>query len=1057
MRFAHLHGHSTYSFLDGYGTTDQVAARIAELGHTCCAQTDHGNIYGHVPWQKSAAKAGIRPLFGCEMYVVDDMRERTRHNPSLGVDGAPHVTVLAKDQRGYENLLRLVTIASNEGFYYKPRVDWDEIARHQEGLVVLSGCVGGFPSRLALGKDAEAAWHFLAQQKERIENFFVELVPQPGMCDRETGRPIADIIMTLAALADDLGLPTVMTADAHFPRPEDHKYEDMMVCISMGTTVYDQKRYIRLEEYQHYCSGEDLLQRAMDCAYGDEAWRPKFVEAIERAADIADMCQVEVPKAKPVAFCGRAPEDDPADVLRAWVEEGFNVRKDQGLLPAELEGVYRERAEREFKVIAGKGFADYLLTITDIARWAKSQNTLVMCRGSAGGCLLLWLLRCSETDSIRHELSFERFYDETRNDPPDVDMDFETWFRPKVIEYIYSKYGRDRCSQVATLTLMRAKNAVQDVASIHNIPAGEYAALSAELDSKDDDVDKQIDAITDPQALAVLDKYPVLRAASRLVGQARQQGVNAAGFIISSEPLNKAIATIDVGDGVQIGSVDKHGAADIGLLKLDLLGVAAYDVLGHAVRKMGMDFEDLYRMPVGDQRDMDQYACPHADTINGNCIDCQNTGYLQGGPWRTAYDLVARRSVVGVFQIDGSVMRVAEKAGLDRFEELYAASALCRPGAMDHVPEYARNKHSAAEFEAYLSRLHPIARDIVKSTYGILVYQEQVMAICRLMGKMPWPQIHKLRKRIASASFHGFELGPEYSDDFFRGCRETGVSDAEAAFWWSAIKAHGIYSFNKSHCVTYGIVGYWMLWLKANHPERYYEAFLHVEGSDSSPNPILMKRLVREYTDGMGGEVRIIDPVHSKRSFDSPRPGLIVGGWENLRGVAGKTADAILARGPFADWADLRAKLADDRLYYRLHEAGLTGERDPDVQAQIALANWVPVTTTGPREEGARKYYGFARPGTLPIGRSVDGDVAVGGYLTAKWKRGRTGTFRGEQIIWILEDECGITLTRVSRKMHSTVGQRLKACSMGDFLCCSGWWNGSELYVKEFVVISHRE
>lgn len=1092
IRMAHLHGHSTYSSLDGYGTPDQIVARMQDIGHGSCCMTDHGNIYGHVPFQKAMGKAGLKPLFGCEFYVVDDLTVRDKFNPSLGAEGFPHVTVLAMDQQGYENLLKLVTIASCQGFYYKPRIDWQTIAMYQQGLLVMSGCVGGYPCRMLHKSERTSdggivypdgniadAWDFMARRKTEIEHFYVELVPEPGIRHRETGELMPDTLLPLLAIAADLNMKCVMTADAHFPRPEDHRAQDILLCIGLNKRVDDPSRYLKLPDYQYYCTADELLQRAYSsvnmCADSTE-WSDQdlymhgeFVKALELTADLADMCNVEIPKAKPVSFYGNNGHDA-KDVLTDWIEEGIQYRMATGTLPRELEQDYRDRASREYDVIAGKGFADYLLTITDIAKWAKSQNTLVMCRGSAGGCLLLWLLRCSETDAVRHTLSFERFYDETRNDPPDVDMDFETWFRPKVIEYIYSKYGRDKCSQVAALTLLRAKNAVQDVAAVFGISDSSYRPLSMELDSKDDDVDKQIDGITDPEALKVLEAFPQLRLASKLVGQVRQQSVNAAGFIISSEPLTKAIATITAGGDVQFSSVDKHGAADIGLLKLDLLGVAAFDVIGHAIRGLGLNFEDLYKMPVGDQRDKDRWDWQPSlisgalePALNGDTqgvLDAvqHNMDVYDNPPWKTAYELVAKREVVGVFQIDGSVMQVAKQAGLDRFEELYAASALCRPGAMDHVPEYSRNKHSASEFETYLQRMHPIAREIVRTTYGILVYQEQVMAICRLMGKMPWPQIHKLRKRIASASFHGFELGPEYSDDFFRGCTETGVTEGEAKFWWSAIKAHGIYSFNKSHCVTYGIVGYWMLWLKANHPEAYYEAYLRVEGGNSSPNPILMKRLVKEYTL-TGGKMLLLDPATSRESFHSPRPGLIIGGWANVQGIGTKRANDILRAGPFTGWDDPKLRTAlGPTMYYKLYEVGATWERDEDVQGKLELAQWLPVPRRGEKETVLYERYKFLRPGDMPKdGSQLSGTVTVGGYLTAKYKRGRTGQFRGEQILWTLEDEGGLIIIRVARKLSTTIGARLKECKMGDYIAVRGWWAGDVMFVSEFHVMLRRD
>lgn len=1022
MRMTHIHGHSTYSFLDGYGTVDQIAARIISLGHTASAVTDHGNIFAHVPMQKAYKKAGLKAIFGCEFYVVDNMTDRTKYNPSLGADGFPHATIVAVTQKGYDNLLKLVTIASSEGYYYKPRIDWKTIAKYQDGIAVLSGCVGGYPSRLLLGeKGIEGAHQFVEERMQQIERYFVEIVPEPGLGISHSTTP------QLIQIAADLRCPLVMTSDAHFPCPADHWAQDTLLMVGLNKKVTD-VRTLKLPDYQYYCTAEELLQRGMECTGG--LYKDELIAAMAISADIADACEVEIPMAKSVAFPG-AVGKDPSVVLRQWVEEGFADRKAMGLVPPAREQEYRDRIEREFKTIAGKGFADYLLTLTFICRWAKEQDSLVMNRGSAGGCLLLWVLSCGETDSIAHELSFERFYDDTRTDPPDVDVDFETEFRENVIDFIFDAFGSENCSQVAALTLLRAKNAVADIASVYGIPRSEYDALSAKLDSKDDGFDAQIEAVEDEGALQVLASYPILRRAAELIGQCRNQSINAAGFVISAEPLNNVVATIKTPGKHAFSSVDKHGAGDIGLLKFDLLGVAAFDVIGKAMRK-----------------------------IYGGETNCTHRLYTLPLDDPAVYDTAKSGKIAGVFQLDGAAIRVAQEIGLDTFEELYACSALCRPGAMDHVPLYKNNKYDKVAFDAYLSSIHPIAAGIVRDTYGVLLYQEQVMRICKELAGMPWPQVNKLRKRISAASFNGHALGREYGDDFTNGCLANGVSPKETHDWWEAIKKHGVYSFNKSHCVTYGIVGYWMLWLKTYHPSAYYEAYLNVEGASSSRNELLMKRLVAEYREG-GGAVCIIDPMLSKQGFTSPLEGLIVGGWQNLRGVGDKVAEEIVAAGPYENWKEVK-KAADEgrfpmHLYYKVFETGITKDRDFSPQATIQLASWAPVEATDKCDAETREEYKLARPGHMPD-RSVSGDITVGGYVTARHIKGRTGSFKGETILWGLEDETGIITLRVPSKHITTLGQRVKKeMKIGDYIAAQGWWAGDVLFMKDFVRISRRE
>ena len=1012
MNFFSMHGHTTYSFLDGYGRPEQIAERLKSLGQTGAACTDHGNTFAFVPFEIAMRKAGLKPIFGLEAYVVDDMSERTKFNPSLGADGFPHATIIAMTQEGYANLLKLCTLSWKEGYYYKPRLDWETIAKYQKGLIVLSGCVGGYPSRIINSGKHEEARNFVATRRQQIEHYYVELVPEPGLSISHTSTPV------LMQIARELSVPMIMTHDGHFPSPEDHDTEDNMLCIGIRTEKNDPQRQLKLPAFQYYCSAEELLDRAVRTLTGQKYEMSELVQAIENSAILADLCEVEIPKAKPMLFPGIANSEEQ---LWSDIVAGMRKRMAQGRFTIQQLQQYKERAEMEYSKIKAKNFCDYLLVVADVCNAAKNNGGLVMCRGSAGGCLLLFLLGCSETDPIVHKLSFQRFYDDSREDAPDVDMDFESNQRDWVIQYITDKYGKANTAQIAALTVFRAKNALLDLAKIYGIDRAEIQDLASALDSKDDDTEKQFNALTDPAAKAILQKYPQLAGINEMIGQCRQSSIHAAGMLISSAPINDCIAIIEQPGKPRIASADKKNVAAIGFLKLDLLSVMALDIVSAAVKRIGKTNEWLYSLPLDDTE---------------------------------VYKHARNGKVAGVFQLDGSAMKIGYKIGLETFQEFYACSALCRPGANSHVNLYAENKHNPGKFASYLSKLHPIAAKIVEETNGVLLYQEQVMAICHDMAMMDWPIVNRLRKRISSATSEFYELGGEYKDAFFTGCLTNGVSEEETATWWNAIKAHGFYSFNKSHCVTYGIIGYWMLYLSHYYPDAYYESFLRFEGHGST-NELLMKRLVLEYVS-RGGKFELISPKYSQKSFHSPYPGLIVGGWENIKGIGSVQADGILKAGPFENWSDVKRKVKTD-IYYRFHEAGLTGALPIDRQACIELCPWMPVYTSKPAHTEARELSGAWQPSDLTPGEAIDGDVLICGYVTVAHRKLRAGQFKGDQIIYMAEDEHGAIEFRASQK-NVAMAQRLKIeVAKADYIAVSGWWSGDALYVKDFQVIDRRE
>lgn len=1012
MNFVDLHTHSSFSFLDGYGTIDQIVTRLKVLEHSACGLTDHGGVFGHIPFEIAMRKAGKNPIFGSEFYVVDKMTERTKYNASLGVEGFPHVTVLAMTQKGYSNLLKLSTLSWREGYYYKPRVDWETIAKYQEGLLVLSGCVGGFPSRMILNGKHEEAKNFIAERCQQIEHYYVELVPEPGLDISHQTTPV------LMQIARELDVSMVLTSDAHFPCPEDHNAEDSMVCIALRTTKDDPNRYIKLPEFQYRCSGEELLDRAVRTLTGQKYEMSELIEAIENSAVLADMCNVEIPKAKPMLFPGIK---NSAEQLWQDIIDGMRRRMAQGRFTIQQLQQYKERAEMEYEKIKSKNFCDYLLVVADVCNAAKNSNGLVMCRGSAGGCLLLFLLGCSETDPIAHNLSFQRFYDDSREDPPDVDMDFESGQREWVMQYIENKYGKNNTAKIAALTVFRAKNALIDLAKVYGIDRAEIGDLAAALDSKDDDTDKQLDTLSDPAALAVLKKYPQLWEITGMVGQCKNTTIHAAGMLISSGPIDEIVAVLEQPGKPRVASADKKSVAAAGFLKLDLLSVMALDIVSAIVKRIGKTNDWLYSLPLNDE---------------------------------AVYAHARSGKVAGVFQLDGSAMKIGYKIGLDTFQEFYACSALCRPGANTHVNLYAENKHNPAKFAAYKAKINPIAAKIIEETYGVLLYQEQVMALCHEMAQMDWPAVNKLRKRICSATSEFYELGTEYKDPFFNGCEANGVSAEEAAYWWNNIKAHGFYSFNKSHCVTYGIIGYWMLYLSHYYPDAYYESFLRFEGHGNS-NDLLMKRLVLEYVS-RGGKCEMISPTQSQKHFYCPEPGKIVGGWENIKGIGSVQADGIIKKGPFGNWFHAK-QLMNTALYYKFHEAGLTGAVKEDRQACIELAPWMPVYRSNPAHDQKREQAGACQPSDLTLGEPMNGDVLVCGYVTVAQRKARAGQFKGEQIIYMAEDQTGAIEFRASAK-NVEMGARMKReVIKADYIAVLGWWSGDALYVKDFQIIDRRE
>jgi DNA polymerase III subunit alpha len=1009
--FGHCHWHSTRSALDGYGLETQMADRCAALGHWFAAITDHGNVCGHVRFDKAMRKKGLKPLFGIEAYITDDLTSRTAVNDTLGVNAFPHVTLIASTQKGYENLLRLNRIAYGDGFHKYPRMDWATLARYQEGLTVLSGCPLGYPTRLLENRGVEACGEWLREWSARIERFYVELTPSPGYDVSER------TMLPLMRLAHQLGLPTILTGDVHMPTQEDFRAQDVMLAIGTGRQVNDPTRILANYQLYYACDVKTLYNRALetiqapasvdllieDCPVVDV-----LKEAIRNTGRIAEQCEVELPKANQVFFPKRG--DVPADkALWTAVLAGLQRRMEQGLLIEEKWQEYQERCLREWTVLKAKGFCDYILIVADVISTIREKGAVVLTRGSAGGCCLLWALGASVTDPLLHQLSFERFFDDSRSDPPDVDVDFPEAMRPVVMEYVRGLYGAENVAQLGTFGTFGTRQAIKDVGRAFGIDASVLHPVSAALSGNDNDVAGQLDQLTDPKAVAVLRKYPVLRLAEKLIGQMRNAGVHACGVVVDNQPLEGRIGLVRGKDGQLVTAWDKRDVKDLGYLKADFLSVVGLDVMQLLLKLLGRHPDWLETIPLDDPK-VYQYA---------------KAGFM-----------------AGVFQLDGSsALRVGKDIGLDTFADLCVASALCRPGPLEMVPIYAENKRHPERLRRLLDSMHEVPAGSLEETFGILIYQEQVMRLAHEMCGLPMPEVQVLRKGVSDKL--GTQPDKEKADawkaewhgKFVGGAVRSGVSSVEAEKWWGQVQTHGGYSFNKSHCYTYGLLGYWMLYCKVHHPAEFYAAYLELE-----EDPVTRDRLIREFRR-LGGEVKVLDPALSRQNTSCPRPGLIVGGYQNLYKCGETTAAKLAQVGPFSSWDELLlACPAGVRSWIEL--SGLpTGRVNP--QALVRLAPWFPVEQLPQNVRDARYKKGWPTVDQLPKGHPWEdgGTTSMMGYISAK-------EVTPKFVEVLLQDETGAIPVKVSSKRVRTLGPVFREVKVGDLLAVSGWWSGDTLYVN---------
>jgi DNA polymerase III subunit alpha len=832
--FVHLHVHSEYSILDGACRIPALAARAAEFEMPAVGLTDHGSMAGAVELYREAGKAGVKPVLGCEVYVCDDRHAQTKGNA--------HLTLLASDNAGYGNLIKLASAGFLQGYYYKPRVDWELLAEHAGGLLALSGCLSGRVCKaLEESRPADAAGDLdrLVQIFGR-DNTYIE-IQNAGL---ETQ---ARINPSLAKLADGTGIPLVATGDVHYLKHEDARAHEALLCIQSGDSLKNPSRW-KFDTDQFYFKSPQEM--ALDF--------PGYEQALRRTLEVAERCNVEVELGRILLPQFPVPDGrDAFDYIVELTEKGLHKRYDT--ITDEL----TDRLKFELKTIKEMGFVDYFLIVWDFVAFAKRNGVSVgPGRGSTAGSLVAYCLEITDVDPIKYDLLFERFLNPGRKSLPDADIDFSVAGRDRVINYVAEKYGRDRVAQIITFSTMAARAAVRDAGRVLEIPYGVVDKIAKAIP---EGPGQTLDACLQrgQELKAQYDADPVVREivdlAKPLEGLVRADSIHAAGVVIGDQPLTEYVPLQQKGADQEVVTQFAGGDVEaLGLLKMDFLGLRNLDVLEKAKELVGNGI-DWATLPLDDKK---------------------------------VYEMLARGESAGVFQFESSGMREAlRQVKPTEFEDLIALVALYRPGPMAYIPVYARRKNGQEPVTFIDERLKPITG----TTFATCLYQEQFMEIAKHLAGFSPAEADDLRKAIGKKNH---KLMASLKDKFLEGAAATGTTPAVANQLWKDIEASQDYSFNKSHAAAYALIAYRTAYMRAHHPREYMAALISSVMNTKDRVPFYVNAC-----DEMGIEVLPPDVNESQLDF-AVVEGKIRFGLSAVKNVGEPAARAIIrAReegGPFA-------------------------------------------------------------------------------------------------------------------------------------------------------------
>jgi len=821
MKFTHLHCHSEYSLLDGLPKIDEFLNYVKKLGMDSVALTDHGNIYGAVEFYKKAIERGIKPIIGCEAYLA--FEKMTQERPNID-DKRYHLVLLVKNERGYKNLVKLITRSHLEGFYYKPRIDEEILAQYSEGLIGLSACLQGKIPKLILAKKIDEAQKTALKYQEIFgsENFYLELQHHPNLKEQKI------VNKALINISEKLKIPLVATNDSHYLKPEDADAQDVLMLINTGADPNDPERLT--------LKADDFSLRSTEKMIEDFKEIP---EAIENTQKIADLCsfQFELGKTKLPKF--EVPNEKTLDgYLKELCFEGLkrkyggNPGEDYNppaTLPQKWAPILK-RLNYELEVIKQTGFASYFLIVQDFVNWAKENRIVVgPGRGSVGGSLVAYLLNITNIDPIKYNLLFERFLNASRISPPDIDLDFTDRRRNEVIDYIRQKYGQDKVAQIITFGTMAARAVVRDVGRAFEYPYS-FCDQIAKMIPFGQTLDETLAKIPEFRQLYETDERArkLIDFAKKLEGVARHASTHACGIVISAEPLDNIVplqhpTQDDLNIVTQYGM---HSIEDLGLLKVDLLGLKNLTIIE----------DTLSRIYVVQNKKIDIENIPLDDKVT--------------------YKLLQRGDCIGVFQLESEGMRrYLKQLKPTELEDIIAMVALYRPGPMQFIPDYIAGKHKKKKIEY----LHPKLEPILESTYGVGIYQEQLMQIARELAGFSLSEADTLRKAIGKKIK---SLLDAQKEKFISGCEKNGVKKEISQKIWEWVLPFARYGFNRSHSCAYALIAYQTAFLKAHFPVEFMASLLTSEKADVERIGFLIEECKR-----MGIEVLPPDINESLKNF----------------------------------------------------------------------------------------------------------------------------------------------------------------------------------------------
>lgn len=850
MNFTHLHLHTEYSLLDGATRIKDACVRAKEMGMDSLAITDHGNMHGVVSFYEACEANGLKPIVGCEVYVA----RNSRLTKTEGTGDRPyHLVLLAQTDRGYKNLMRVVSRGFLEGFYYRPRVDLEVLSQHREGLLALTACIEGeVPQRLESG-DTRGAQQALGRYLDIFgkDNLYVE-VQRNGVPGQE------QVNRALALLAKRNGLPLVATNDCHYIARDDAKYHDVLLAIQTGTNIQDPKR-LRF-------SGSDFYLRSPDEM--SELFRD-VPEAVENTARIAERCDVKLGFGEiHLPEFPLSPGETAESRLRIMAQSGLRLR-----MAGRSDLSREERLEYELEMIQKMGYCSYFLIVGDFVKYAKDRGILVgPGRGSAAGSLVAYALGITDIDPIEHDLVFERFLNPERVSMPDIDIDFQDDRRDEVIDYVKGKYGEERVAQIVTFGTMAARAAVRDVGRALAMPYAEVDRIAKlipyQVGMTIEKAIQMVPALRDLQS-SRREARDLLETARKLEGMPRHSSTHAAGIVIGKGPLWDYVPLARAQEGGVITQYAMEDLESLGLLKMDFLALRTLTVMQKAagiINSGGNRAFKLEEIPVQDER---------------------------------TFAMLSKGESLGVFQLEASWVRdFLKEMKPKRLQDIIATVALCRPGPMEQIPEFLRARTGAPHY------LHPALKPVLEETHGVLVYQEQILRVAHAVAGFSLGEADILRRAVGKKKR---ELLDQMEARFLKGAAQKGIPDQTARTIYDLILKFANYGFSKNHAAPYALIAYHTAYLKANYTKEFMAALLSSVAGIQGKVGVYLEEAKRLGLSVMGPSVN-----RSKVEFSVEGQGIRFG-LGSIKNVGGHLASAIVEdranRGPYSSLVDLTRRI----------------------------------------------------------------------------------------------------------------------------------------------------